>query len=905
MAQQQSSLFVICTADGSIYSIDAWTGEFQHLIDAGSPLITHKRRQRTENPSLMVPGLDGTMYWREKDNLQPLPLTIDNILDHPVRSCADDADCGILTATAHTSLIAVNANSGSLAWKTPTETCTAAQKNSVQAPVVILQRKDYLVGEVSTRSGQQTWNATLGTFQALEFDEASQDIMLLPKPLPGVLFSNSGKTLSGVDPESQFVLWQIDTPAVVASLFGLDGGRWATVQVLQPSDVVHASEQDELIVPQFLLPSPVSQDTMDHSQLWRTTQQHHRFTLTDERSRMQVRLEYLDEQCPGGNCQKIPLELPAPPEAPKPEGLLISWTIVSLIIGFLIVGTILGRLWYIRKRREWREKASEEASKELPPETGNASFEQPTSNSNVENERTLPMTRYSRYESEFQELQRLGKGGFGTVFQCKNSLDGRDYAIKKILLRGNQASFDERLERVLREVKILALLDHPHIVRYYTAWLQSEDDADETSVGDDEPTMSRRFSSSLLTEMAEWKQPRRLEETSSRFGESMEPSFYPRPHYFKEVSDCGFIFEDSAEDKESHLASQPSESKTKLLKIGESSRSADRNLTNDLGSSSDHRQLASDKTVRHILYIQMQLCKQETLSDYLSDRGARETGGAVDIPKALGLFCQIVQAVEHVHTQGLIHRDLKPLNCFIDESGNVKVGDFGLSREATGNPDEDPKPVDSSLVEQDQTAGVGTRSYASPEQMSGSDYDSSTDVFSLGIILFELCYPMYTGMERNVCLSRLRNDGSFPSDWSMVVGGEFPSLQPLILSMTDTCPADRPTAVKVAQLIQSIVGQFTIQSLDLKRVSDTILLRVEAEQQDDALQNTMQCIQDFSIQQGYQTEVVQYGLRSSQRDGIATAVMEFALRSHLDGKAFVQSLEKRPEIHVARQVSSN
>jgi serine/threonine protein kinase len=99
--------------------------------------------------------------------------------------------------------------------------------------------------------------------------------------------------------------------------------------------------------------------------------------------------------------------------------------------------------------------------------------------------------------------------------------------------------------------------------------------------------------------------------------------------------------------------------------------------------------------------------------------------------------------------QGLIHRDLKPNNCFIDDSGAVKVGDFGLSRESSdpNNREEadtelkNPTVIDNS----DITAGVGTRSYASPEQMKGgSEYDSSTDIYSLGIILFELCYPMYT-----------------------------------------------------------------------------------------------------------------------------------------------------------------
>ena len=113
----------------------------------------------------------------------------------------------------------------------------------------------------------------------------------------------------------------------------------------------------------------------------------------------------------------------------------------------------------------------------------------------VDNIDGIPLVRYSRYRSEFEEKSALGSGGFGTVFQCKNALDSREYAIKKIKIVSQLSldgtvtkHFSQKLHRVLREVKILALLDHPNIVRYYTAWLEvddglqhEDDDADTTS----------------------------------------------------------------------------------------------------------------------------------------------------------------------------------------------------------------------------------------------------------------------------------------------------------------------------------------------------------------------------------------------------------------------------------------
>ena len=107
----------------------------------------------------------------------------------------------------------------------------------------------------------------------------------------------------------------------------------------------------------------------------------------------------------------------------------------------------------------------------------------------------VPLVRYSRYTTEFRELEPVGRGGFGSVFRVRNELDGREYAVKKIRISSRQAAAEadgggtvtidkRKLDRVLREVKILALLDHPNIVRYYTAWLE----ADSGAGGEDEST---------------------------------------------------------------------------------------------------------------------------------------------------------------------------------------------------------------------------------------------------------------------------------------------------------------------------------------------------------------------------------------------------------------------------------
>jgi eukaryotic-like serine/threonine-protein kinase len=179
-----------------------------------------------------------------------------------------------------------------------------------------------------------------------------------------------------------------------------------------------------------------------------------------------------------------------------------------------------------------------------------------------------------------------------------------------------------------------------------------------------------------------------------------------------------------------------------------------------------------DETENGEMFISMACYKGETLKQKI-EKGWLELGEAIQIA------IQIGQGLAKAHEQGIVHRDIKPANLFITDDGHVKIVDFGLAKLAgqTG------------LTRTDK--GAGTAAYMSPEQVRGQAADQRTDIWSLGVTLYEMLtgqLPFRGEYEMSVMYSILNES---PQPVSVLRSGVPVKLEQIISKAMLKNPAER------------------------------------------------------------------------------------------------------------------
>ncbi|MBX2821561.1 MAG: protein kinase [Rhodothermaceae bacterium] len=169
------------------------------------------------------------------------------------------------------------------------------------------------------------------------------------------------------------------------------------------------------------------------------------------------------------------------------------------------------------------------------------------------------------------------------------------------------------------------------------------------------------------------------------------------------------------------------------------------------------------------------------------------TQGPIPIQQAINFAYQLADGLSSAHERGIVHRDIKPANVIVTKEGRVIILDFGLAKMAEQTQQLSMKGV-----------AFGTVAYMSPEQTRGDRTSTKTDVWSLGVVLYEMITGSrpFAGATNSVIIESIRNDN--PPLLSSLSADAFPTLPSLVESMLEKKEIDRPTCAEALRSLSTL-----------------------------------------------------------------------------------------------------
>lgn len=219
-------------------------------------------------------------------------------------------------------------------------------------------------------------------------------------------------------------------------------------------------------------------------------------------------------------------------------------------------------------------------------------------------------------------------------------------------------------------------------------------------------------------------------------------------------------------------------------------------------------------------YIQTEFFEKQSLQHFLQIRRNNDAPPMQIVHK---VFIDLAKALDEIHQAGIVHRDLQPSNLMFRSDYSIVIDGFSISSTVNNNKqksliksnrnlrsslpvDHNVDSLDAFCINAADTAtkvsnrNIGSPIYASPQQLNGRKCFPSDDIYSFGIIMFEILANFENDTKRRIAIRKLRNDGAFPEKFQQ----EYNEESKLILKMTCHDPSKRPSA---SQILQTILFQ--------------------------------------------------------------------------------------------------